>query len=210
MCGNELKRDARSWYVSGMRAAQTTSWGATLQESDPLCKGACACECQCNVCTFTQSVKATVPYTEYDFVRKSNENESFCISADAVGTNLFFKKGDNEKMTYFCKGTKKVNLQRVILKKRRQEVVTSPDTPAAKQAKCDSSELCGVSPGPSSGPQHEDLGATDLIHSEQGMCKAVERKGESTHSQDVLEVADSNADLTGPCDVPNLTESYSE
>ena len=113
-------------------------------------------------------------------------------------------------MTCFCKATKKVNLQRVILKKRRQEVVTSPGTPAAKQAKCDSSELCDVSPGPSSGPQQECLGASELIPSEQGMCEAVERKGESSHSQDVLEVADSNADLTSPCDVPNLTGSHSE
>lgn len=89
--------------------------------------------------------------------------------------------------------------------------MTSSGTPAAKQAKCNSNELCGVSPGPSSGPPQEDLGATDLIHSEQGMCEAVEHEGgESSHSQDVLEVADSSTDLTGSCDVPNLTESYSE
>lgn len=109
-------------------------------------------------------------------------------------------------MTYFCKGTKKVNLQRVILKKRRQEVV-SAGTPAAKQVKHDSSEVHRGSPGPANGLQQEAPAAIERpwTNSEQEVCEVVGDEGESARSQDVPGVADSNTELTGPCEAPNLT-----
>ena len=144
----------------------------------------------------------------FDFGKK--QNERFHICADAAGTNLFFKKSKDEKMTYFCKGTKKVNLQRVILKRKRTEVVTASSTTPAKQVKHDSSEMGGGSSGPANGLQQEDLTAIDPAHSEQGVCEAVGCEGEPVHSQNVPGEDDCNTELTGPHYAPNVTESNSE
>lgn len=99
-----------------------------------------------------------------------------------------------------------MNLQRVILKKRRQEVA-SAGTPAAKQVRHDSSELHTGSPGPANGLQQEALAAIEMsrTNSEQEVCEVVADEGESARSQDVPGLADSNTELTGPCEAPNLT-----
>ena len=99
-----------------------------------------------------------------------------------------------------------MNLQRVVLKRKRQET-PSGGTTAAKQVKEAPNELYSGSPSPNSEAQRETFDAADpsVTHSEHNVCEVVEHEAESASPQDVPGVTEPNTELSTPSEVADLT-----